>query len=235
MVIKKKDGKDVEVQDGWKGRIIPFELVQETFLKDLKNNIDDKNNRLEEITGSYSEIIDELSEDNKEILKDLLNDDNDAFKNSEVSKRAKVISKGNEDILSEELQQIVVRVDSLINEEKKIKAELKDDSIKLLEETKSKIECLSGDEVYDLLNKKWIIPTVNNIDKITHDLINGFSKDIDKIVDKYFTTLSDLEEKIRNTESELSSMIGELVANEFDMKGLMEFKSLLDGDYNGGK
>ena len=226
---------DVEVQDGWKGRIIPFELVQTIFLKDLKNNIDDKNNRLEEITGSYSEIIDELSEDDKEILKDLLNDDNDAFKNSEVSKRAKVISKGNEDILSEELQQVVLGVDNLINEEKKIKSELKDDNIKLLEETKAKIECLNGDEVYDLLNKKWIIPMVNNIDKITHDLINDFSKNIDKISDKYLTTLSDLENEISKTESELSSMIDELTANEFDMKGLMEFKFLLEGDSNGRK
>ena len=33
MVIKKKDGKDVEVQDGWIGRVIPFELVQQTLLK----------------------------------------------------------------------------------------------------------------------------------------------------------------------------------------------------------
>ena len=32
MVIKKKDGKDVEVQDGWIGRVIPFELVQQTLL-----------------------------------------------------------------------------------------------------------------------------------------------------------------------------------------------------------
>ena len=33
MVVKKKDGKDQEVQDGWAGRIIPFDLVQRTILK----------------------------------------------------------------------------------------------------------------------------------------------------------------------------------------------------------
>jgi type I restriction enzyme M protein len=235
MVIKKKDGKDVEMQDGWKGRIIPFELVQETFLKDLKNNIDDKNNRLEEITGSYSEIIDELSEDDKEILKDLLNDDNDAFKNSEVSKRAKVISKGKEEILTEELQQVILKVDNLITEEKKLKKEVKNDNIKLMEETKAKIESLNGNEIYDLLNKKWILPTINNIDKITQDLINDFSKSIEKISEKYLTTLNDLEKEISKTEAELSNMIDELTANEFDMKGLMKFKSLLKGDSNDKK
>ena len=29
MVIKKKDGKDTEVQEGWIGHVIPFDLVQE--------------------------------------------------------------------------------------------------------------------------------------------------------------------------------------------------------------
>ena len=45
-------------------------------------------------------------------------------------------------------------------------------------------------------------------------------------------TLNDLESDINKTESELSGMIDSLTANEFDMKGLMEFKSLLEGDSN---
>ncbi len=32
MVIKKKGGKDVEVQDGWIGRVLPFDLVQRELL-----------------------------------------------------------------------------------------------------------------------------------------------------------------------------------------------------------
>src|SRR5699024_1118161 len=35
MVVKKKDGQDTEVQDGWKGTILPFELVQRQFMPDL--------------------------------------------------------------------------------------------------------------------------------------------------------------------------------------------------------
>ena len=34
MVLKKKGGKDVEVQDGWKGHVLPFGLVQEALLSD---------------------------------------------------------------------------------------------------------------------------------------------------------------------------------------------------------
>ncbi|MEG0215617.1 MAG: type I restriction-modification system subunit M, partial [Hungatella sp.] len=34
MVLKKKAGKDHEVQEGWKGHVIPFDLVQKTLLPD---------------------------------------------------------------------------------------------------------------------------------------------------------------------------------------------------------
>jgi type I restriction enzyme M protein len=50
-VTKKKDGKDVEVQDGWKGRILPFELVQMTttrrsWTRCAKRNPPERNHRL---------------------------------------------------------------------------------------------------------------------------------------------------------------------------------------------
>jgi len=38
-VIKKRSGKDTEVQEGWKGRVIPFDLVQETLLKNDRNEL----------------------------------------------------------------------------------------------------------------------------------------------------------------------------------------------------
>jgi len=51
MVIKKKDGKDVEVQDGWIGRVLPFELVQQTLLKEEYQELKDKETRLSEISA----------------------------------------------------------------------------------------------------------------------------------------------------------------------------------------
>ena len=36
MVVKKKNGKDTEVQEGYIGHIIPFELVQDSYFKEEK-------------------------------------------------------------------------------------------------------------------------------------------------------------------------------------------------------
>ncbi|MGQ4006539.1 type I restriction-modification system subunit M [Francisellaceae bacterium CB300] len=83
IVTKKKNGKDTEVQEGWIGHIMPFDLVQKTYLKDELEELKSKENRLVEISAKYDEIIDGLSEEEKE--SSILNDKNDAFAKKEVT------------------------------------------------------------------------------------------------------------------------------------------------------
>ena len=59
--------KDSEVQDGWKGRILPFELVQKLLLTDELENIQSKEARLTEIDSEYSDLLESLSEEDKEL------------------------------------------------------------------------------------------------------------------------------------------------------------------------
>lgn len=77
MVIKKRNGKDVEEQEGWKGKIMPFELVQTTYLQEQLEALRKKENRISEIAASLEEIIDSLSETDGEYS--VLNDANDKF------------------------------------------------------------------------------------------------------------------------------------------------------------
>lgn len=79
MVIKKKNGKDTEVQEGWKGHIIPFELIQSTLLKEDVTKIGNMKAQLQEISTSYEPILSELSEDDKELLGDAVNENKDEF------------------------------------------------------------------------------------------------------------------------------------------------------------
>lgn len=87
MVIKKNNKNDdddevTEVQDGWKGHILPFDLVQEMLLPDEVEAIRTLEERLSEIAGEYTEIIDSLDEDEKQGR--FLNDSNDAFVSKEL-------------------------------------------------------------------------------------------------------------------------------------------------------
>jgi type I restriction enzyme M protein len=231
IVLKKKEGKDQEVQEGWIGRVMPFELVQETYLKGELQQLKQKENRMVEITAEYEELLDSLSDDEKE--SDTVTDAKDGFVNAAVVKEAKQIKAGMKKyaVLQEDTYEAkIVKVSDLLVEEKELKAQVKADAGKLHLLTKKTIEQLTDKQVFELLELKWISPLVTSLDQLPWLLVNELTVKVQALAEKYAVTYSHLTEEIRETETVLASLIDELDGNEFDLKGLGEFKSLLKGE-----
>lgn len=230
IVTKKKNGKDVEEQHGWKGRIMPFDLVQETYLSDDLNSIQVKENRIQEIIIQYGEQLNKMEEEDKE--KAVVNQTQDGFVNVEVVKEAKRIKAENKKkkiFESDSLEGIILKVDALIAEEKTLKAHLKTETIALHNKTKTTIENLTEIQVLELLELKWITPLVISLNSLPATLINQLASKIQILTAKYKTTYSDVAKEINHAEKTLASLLEDLQANEFDLKGIKELKILLYG------
>lgn len=222
MVSKKKDGKDVEVQDGWAGHVIPFSLVQDKILYAEKKALSDKENRLLDIKSLYEELLEEFNEDEKEM--DFITEDRDAFVNSEVIKASK-----NKELEEETLAKLKKVVD-IIDEEKKLKKEIKTLNAELENETKKRIEELTDTEVIELLKDKWITPIAKGLDVIPNRIIESLSSKMESLVKKYELTFSDVEKEIAETEKALRDMLDDIEGSEEDLLGLKELKRLLGGN-----
>ena len=287
MVTKKKDGVEQEVQDGWMGRVMPFLLVQETYLQEELNILRAKENRVTEIATELEEIIDSLSEEERDTS--ILNDNNDAFVVKELNEylkeifadvetdeikaikeylnllesKAKKLEKenfinsqkeidwtkmeANKDgtfgkpavnkylfelqstftFPEESFENKMVKTAALLVSEKELKAEIKAESAALHLKTKETIENLTNKHVYELLDLKWIAPVVSSLNNLPETISTQLTNKVQVLADKYAITYSDVAKEIKEAESTLSSLIGNLEGNEFDMKGLNELKSLL--------
>lgn len=228
LVTKKKDGKEQEIQDGWVGRVIPFELVQKELLSDKYKELREKEARLAEIPSLYEEIIEDMTEEEKD--GQVLNDNNDAFVPKEVTKKLKELKK---EAPTEEVKSFIDKLDRyerLSKEEKDLKKEIKSETAKLHMLTKETIENLTDSMVCELLDKKWIGNLLESINKLPDTIVDNLVSKIQALVSKYKTTYFELEKEIKETEKKLASMIDELEGNEYDMKGLSEFKALLLGE-----
>ena len=235
MVVKKKNGKDEEVQEGYVGHIIPFELVQRTLLNEEYSNLTKKEQELDNITNEYSEILDNIAEDDKSGNSQLFNEDNTAFVNAEVLKFAKELQKSKQKYDEESFENQIIKVANLIEKEKSLKKGIKQDSEKLLAETKRLIENLTDNQALDLLKEKWINPLISSLKELPNHIIKDLISNVSNLSKKYSLTLIDLESQIKEAETSLVGMIDELVGDEYDMKGLNELKSLLKGGENGEK
>lgn len=232
MVTKKKSGKDVEVQEGWLGRIIPFELVQETMLHEEATALKEKEERLTQVTAEQQEILDSLSEEEKEDLTDVLNNDNTAFLASQVTKKAKDLLKGQvaEDFVEDSPEGKIITLMSLLDEEKELKKVIRADSAKLHLLTKETIENLTDEQVNSLLELKWITPLIVELRKMPEVILDTLATKVQALADKYSITFADVEDEIEETEAILASMIEQLEGSDMDMKGLAELKILLGGE-----
>jgi len=114
IVTKKFKGKDTEVQDGWVGHIMPFALVQTTYLNDELQALKQQENSLAEIGAELEEIIDSFTEEEKDSA--ILNDGNTAFVKAEITKVLKEIYV---DVESEEINTLKAYIENLDNKAKK--------------------------------------------------------------------------------------------------------------------
>lgn len=228
LVIKKKDGKDQEVQDGWVGRIIPFELIQTTFLKGEYDGLMALESRLAEFRSEYESIFETFTEDEKESAGNAITDEGDAFVTKELAKKIKELKKDGS-AESVELCKKLESVEALVKEEKDVKAQIKSRNAELQSKTKTYIENLTDEQAVEMLKNKWITPLANNLYKLPDLVVDGLVAKILALKSKYATTFFEVEQQIRDTEDILCAMIDELEGNEFDMLGLAEFKKLLGG------
>lgn len=234
MVTKdKKSSEDfTEVQEGWKGRIIPFELVQHELMQKDIDAIENLSRSIESNASEYRDIWSNLNqktddEEKSDSEKDEGSDDGEIDKNAlkkelkdYIGKKAKAVEKGSR---IAELLKIYNRLET----EDKLKKEQKALVSSLNVKTKDVIENLSNEEQFMLLKKKWIKPLVDEVNELPNSAINNLIDKVERLGHKYSSTMLETETEIEKAEKELSGMLNDLVGSEYDMKGLEEFKKLL--------
>ncbi len=213
-MVKDKNGVEQEVEDGLKGRIIPFELVQKTLFQSDLNALAALQNRIEAIDGELDAVRDELlgMEDTDKYF--------DAEKdNAFVKKEITADSKPKADVeddLKEQLKAIV----ALWDEQSAKKKQVAKNKQALEEKTIKTIEGLDMKGIQMFLELKWIVPITSAIEALPEDIIQNFADAITALNEKYAVTYNDIEQGIVESEKKLATLIGQLTGDKFAISGL---------------
>ena len=232
MVMKKQRGKDVEVQEGWMGHVLPFELVQHELLSEEADKVASLETRLPGIAAEIADILEGLSEEEKTDAGEAINDAGDAFVASKLKATVKYLRKelGPEASASDSLPARLDRAAKLFDEERSVKRQLKDAQADIEACAKEAIEGLGDDQARMLLSSKWVKPIVQRIAGIPDSVVGAFIDELQALTAKYATTYADIDNQIKRAENELVGMLGNLCGNEFDMAGIRELAVLLGGE-----
>ena len=218
----KKGDEEIEVPDGLKGHIIPFELVQQEKFQDDLKAIADLQMRVEEISGELDEIREGFSEEESEAYLD--SEKENAFDKKAITAGAKAKKDAVEAETKEKLKKIV----KLWEEQKNKNKQIKEAKQALIDKTVEAIENLSDEDISLFLHKKWIDPIVYGINETLAEVLSTFENKVRALGKKYAVSYKQLNEDLEKSQKELSDLIGELTGDEFAILGLNEL-------INGGK
>jgi len=229
LVIKKVKGKETEVQDGWKGHIFPFELVQEVYLQEEVKALTTLQNRSAELTAEVDEVFESLSEETKD--SDLTNEAKDKLVAAELTKAVKEITADIKKGIvygEDDDETKLVRIGKLQSELKTVNKKVTEQTAALHLQTKKLIESLLDDQVSHLLEQKWITPLATSLDEIPTKKLDELTQKINHLATKYETTLVEVETQLKESQSALATMMNELTGSNHDLEGIKALQNLLN-------
>lgn len=178
----------------------------------------------EELKELYGEIPEDFEFDSA------IDQDKEVFIPKEIKALSKAIAKDEKAGLTlSESQEFLKKVASQISAADKTRKEAKKNYEELDGETSKKQQSLTEEEFEEILTNKWIYPLVKSWERMGDDLVFKFSEKLSTLQAKHSSSFIALEEEIRKTSDELSSLLSELQADEIQSKALKALQELIKG------
>lgn len=216
----KKGEEEIEVPDGVKGRIIPFEFVQQAKFQAELTAIANMQQRIEVIASELDDLHDSFTEEETENYCDAEKDN--AFDKAAIKANAKPKAD-----VEPETKAKLEKIVALWNEQTKTNKEIRTAKQQLIDKTVEAIENLSDAEVATFLHEKWIEPVCNDIDKTLSTTLSNLAKEINALKVKYANSFGKITTELKKEASVLSELIEELNGSEYDISALKEFQSII--------
>lgn len=116
-----------------------------------------------------------------------------------------------------------------IEQENRLKKEIRDMSAALHTKTKEMIEHISYDDALAILSEKWITPIVDGLAGLPDEIIGRLVTELTAINNKYVKTFAEVGDDIEESEKHLIEYISDLRGNDYVMRGIQELISMFGG------
>lgn len=229
MVIKTKNKKKVEEQDGWEGRVVPFELVQAQLLPKETAAVARLAEELTALDDELSSMFEGFSEDDLVDLSDVLNARQDAFAKGELNKAVRALTKSGLTYEDDSLEATQIRAKAILDQKTKLAKDHQTAMAALEAATHQAIYNLTREQIDELLRAKWVQPLVTQLLTMPSTVLRRLENSLKAMTDKYEVDMVGLETDMRETEANLSVMLGALTGAKSEVEGLQALQGLLGG------
>ena len=220
--VVKKNGVEEEVLDGEKGRIMPFELVQQEMFADELAALVQIGQQLDSIVSELDELRETMADD--EDLSQYLDSEKDnAFDKKKITADAKPKAD-----VEPEIKKTLAAVVALWSKQSVVKKQLTEKHLELLNKTKKAIQEMDMKTITHMLELKWISQITDAVAAMPQQKLDDLAASVKGLADKYAERLVDITKKVADASSSLVALLDELTGSEHEMAAITELQSLLN-------
>lgn len=195
---KKKASREKII--GWEGRLIPKQIMLDSFFIKEQKEIQSEEDSLNLAESSCEEFIENNSGE-ESLLAEYIGDD-EKTDSKKIQTRLKILAKSGKKTEEYKILNQFAEYESTIKTKKKNIAALK---ASLDEKCRARYALLSDDEIKDLLvNRKWHKAIENGIHSLCAAAANNLTKRIAELHERYEKTMPELNAQLAETEQKVA-------------------------------
>ncbi|MHA0314676.1 type I restriction-modification system subunit M [Mesomycoplasma ovipneumoniae] len=222
--INQKD-KDFHRIKSWKSKFFSNDLIEQKFFPDEFAQLNKIQDQIDQIESEIKELYQIISDKDK--TNEIYNDEKNAWIQSGIKKLAKTFKDSRDSREKDSFESLIIQINEKYSDIEKVKKDLTNLKNDLTNNSYNQYLNLNEKDFYDLLISKWWEKFIQNFKEKSEEFVDEQISGISEILNKYKHTFVDIQKKVSDLETKMSTFLDELEGNPADMEAIKKLSNIL--------
>ncbi|MDW2923431.1 type I restriction-modification system subunit M [Mesomycoplasma ovipneumoniae] len=219
---KEKDSRRIK---SWKSKLFSNDLIEQKFFPDEFSQLNKVQDQIDQIESEIKELYQIISDEDK--TDEIYNDEKNTWIQSGIKKLAKTFKDSKESREKDSFESLIIQINEKYSDIEKVKKDLTNLKNDLTNNSYNQYLNLNEKNFYDLLISKWWEKFIQNFKEKSEEFVDEQISGISEILNKYKHTFVDIQKKVSDLETKMSTFLDELEGSPADMEAIKKLSNIL--------
>ncbi|WP_337895775.1 type I restriction-modification system subunit M [Mesomycoplasma ovipneumoniae] len=219
---KEKDSRRIK---SWKSKLFSNDLIEQKFFPSEFAQLNKIQDQIDQIESEIKELYQIISDEDK--TDEIYNDEKNTWIQSGIKKLAKTFKDSKESRGKDSFESLIIQINEKYSSIEKVKKDLTNLKNDLANNSYNQYLNLNEKDFYDLLISKWWEKFIQNFKEKSGEFVDEQISGISEILNKYKHTFVDIQKKVSDLETKMSTFLDELEGSPADMEAIKKLSNIL--------
>ncbi|MHA0290930.1 type I restriction-modification system subunit M [Mesomycoplasma ovipneumoniae] len=219
---KEKNSRRIK---SWKSKLFSNDLIEQKFFPNEFAQLNEIQDQIDQFESEIKELYKIISDEDK--TDEIYNDDKNTWIQSGIKKLAKTFKDSKDSRENDSFESLIIKINEKYSDIEKVKNDLTNLKNDLTNNSYNQYLNLNEKDFYDLLISKWWEKFIQNFKEKSEEFVDEQISGISEILNKYKHTFVDIQKKVSDLETKMSTFLDELEGNPADMEAIKKLSNIL--------